>query len=306
MELPAMMQAEVEPRQNHLSDCKIKRKPNFRGLLPLFLLVFGLSTLVCGALQAAESVTIPGFWDPKRRVEKPPSSGTVVRFLTSPDYAPFNYLNPAGELTGFNVDLARALCKELEINCTIQARAWEGLLPALRDNLGDALISGFSGSPALRKEADLTDTYFKTPARFAFSHNSSIDTPTPETLRGKTIGVIKGSSHAAFLDFYFDSAKIARFDKLPAMEAALKSKSLDAIFGDGVQLALWLNTQDGSCCTFRGGPYLESRFFGEGQVIAVKKGGNQLRRLLNYGLQQLYEKGVYTELYLKWFPVSVF
>lgn len=301
-----MRQAQFERQQIRISDRKIKRKLYLQGFYGLVLLALSLSALACEAAQAAEAVTIPGFWDPKRRIEKPPTTGMVVRFLTSPDYAPFNYLNTSGELTGFNVDLARALCKELEISCTIQARAWEALLPALKDNLGDALISGFAGSASLRKEADLTDTYFKTPARFAFVHGSSIDDPTPETLRGKTIGVLKGSSHAAFLDFYFDSAKITRFDKLAALEAALKNKSLDAIFGDGVQLALWLNTQDGNCCTFRGGPYLESHFFGEGQVIAVKKGSSQLRRLLNYGLQQLYEKGTYTELYLKWFPVSVF
>jgi polar amino acid transport system substrate-binding protein len=273
------------------------------------LLLFSTFGLVNECVRAAESdsVVIPGFWDPKRRMEKPAALGTNVRFLTSPDYAPFNYLNASGELVGFNVDLARALCKELEITCTIQARSWESLLPALKENQGDALVSGFAGSSALRNEADFTDTYFKTPARFAFSLESNIETPTPDALRGKTIGVIKGSSHAAFLDFYFDSAKIIRFDKLPALEVALKNKTVDAVFGDGVQLAQWLNSEAaGSCCTFRGGPYLESRFFGEGQVIVVRKGQNQLRRLLNYGLQQLYEKGVYTELYLKWFPVSIF
>ncbi len=287
---------------NRLANRKIKRKLSLRFLS--LALVF--CAFFAGA-AAAENVTIPGFWDPKRRIEKPPAAGLMVRFLTSPDYTPFNYLNGSGELVGFNVDLARALCKELEITCTIQARAWEALIPALRENLGDALISGFAGSPDLRRQADFTDTYFKTPARFAFASNSKIDTSSPEALRGKTIGVVKGTSHAAFLDFYYDSAKITRFDKIEAMEAALKSKSVEAAFGDGVQLALWLNSDTaGNCCEFRGGPYLESRFFGEGQVIAVRKGQNQLRRLLNYGLQQLYEKGVYSELYLKWFPVSVF
>lgn len=298
-----MMQAQIETR---ITNSKIKGKSNFLKFCTLTTATLGFFMLACGILAAAESVIIPGFWDPKRRIEKPAVSGLTVRFLTSPDYAPFNYLNGAGELTGFNVDLARALCRELEITCTIQARAWETLLPALRDNLGDALVAGFAGSADLRKQADLTDVYFKTPARFAFMHDNPVENPSPDTLRGKTIGVIKGTSHAAFLDFYFDSAKITRFDKLPVLEDALKAKSVDAAFGDGVQLAAWLNSEAGSCCTFRGGPYLESRFFGEGQVIAVKKGNNQLRRLLNYGLQQLYEKGTYTELYLKWFPVSVF
>lgn len=252
-------------------------------------------------------VAIPGFWDPKRRIEKPSTESLAIRFITSPDYRPFNYLNAQGELVGFNIDLARALCKELAITCTIQGRAWEALLPALKEGLGDAVISGFASSSTLRNEVDMTDSYFKTPARFVTQQDKPMPSTAPEDFKGRTIGVMKNSTHAAFLDFYYDSAKITRFDDMRALEAALKAKNVDAIFGDGVKLSLWLNNETSeNCCAFQGGPYLESRFFGEGQVIAVRKGQNQLRRLLNFGLQRLYEKGTYAELYLKWFPLSVF
>ncbi|MES2905528.1 MAG: transporter substrate-binding domain-containing protein [Pseudomonadota bacterium] len=288
------------------------------GLDLLAGLIFVFASMPCAVAQETpapaaaqqaqdESVTIPGFWDPKRRIEKPSSEGIAVRFLTSPDYPPFNYLNAQGELVGFNIDLAKALCKELEITCTIQGRAWETLLPALKESLGDAVISGFASTDALRKEADMTDIYFKTPARFLGQRSTTMSSTAPEDFKGKSIGVMKNSTHAAFLDFYYDSAKIVRFDDLRALEAALKGKTVDAVFGDGVKLSLWLNNESSAnCCDFKGGPYLESRFFGEGQVVAVRKGQNQLRRLFNFGLQRLYEKGTYAELYLKWFPVSVF
>src|SRR5262249_34481585 len=161
------------------ANVKSKRKRIFHATGTGIFLFICMSFLALAA-SAAENVVVPGFWDPKRRIEKPPTIAGVVRFLTAPDYRPFNYLNASGELTGFNVDLARALCKELELTCTIQARAWEALLPALKENLGDALISGFAGSTALRRDADFTDPYFKTPARFAFNYDSAIETPTPE------------------------------------------------------------------------------------------------------------------------------
>ncbi len=79
------------------------------------------------------------------------------------------------------------------------------------------------------------------------------------------------------------------------------------MFGDGISLAFWLNgTDSGGCCTFRGGPFLESRFFGEGNGIADKRGNDLLRQALNCALFQQWEKGVYTDLWLRYFPVSPF
>ncbi len=46
---------------------------------------------------------------------------------------------------------------------------------------------------------------------------------------------------------------------------------VDLLFGDGISLAFWLNGTDSqNCCAFRGGPFIDSRYFGEGVGIAVK------------------------------------
>ena len=59
---------------------------------------------------------VPGFWDPRRRPERPDLSRvTLIRFLTENDYPPFNYAGPDGNPAGFNVDLARMICEELKI-----------------------------------------------------------------------------------------------------------------------------------------------------------------------------------------------
>ncbi len=87
----------------------------------------------------------------------------------------------------------------------------------------------------------------------------------------------------------------------------MKSGEADAHFGDGMQLSFWLQSEAAeNCCVFAGGPYLESRFFGEGLAIAVPRGQDDLKQAINAALAALYEKGVYAELYLRYFPVGFF
>ena len=144
-------------------------------------------------------VRVPGFWDPRRRPEKPDLSRiSVIRFLTETDYPPFNFAGPDGNPQGFNVDLARLLCEELKVACTIQMRRFETLIAALN------------------------------------------------------------------------------------------------------------GTDSENCCSFRGGPYIDSRYFGEGIGIAVKKGNDTMRLALNWALFRVWEQGRFTDLWLRYFPISPF
>ena len=93
------------------------------------------------------SVRVPGFWDPRRRPEKPDLTRiSVIRFLTETDYPPFNFAGPDGNPQGFNVDLARMLCEELKVACTVQMRRFETLIPALNANQGDAAIASIAAT----------------------------------------------------------------------------------------------------------------------------------------------------------------
>ena len=92
-----------------------------------------------------------------------------------------------------------------------------------------------------------------------------------------------------------------------AARAALKNKEVDLLFGDGVALSFWLNgTDSANCCAFRGGPYMDSRYFGEGVGIAVKKGNETVRLALNWAMFRVWEQGRFTDLWLRYFPVSPF
>jgi len=141
---------------------------------------------------------VPGFWDPRRRPDRPDLSRlTVIRFLTETDYPPFNFTGPDGNPAGFNVDLARLLCEEIKVTCTIQMRRFETLLDAISSNRGDAIIASLAVTPELRKRVDFTDPYYRAPARFVSRRDAVMPEVRPEYLEGKKVGAIAGSTRCA-------------------------------------------------------------------------------------------------------------
>jgi polar amino acid transport system substrate-binding protein len=260
------------------------------------------------AAKTVDSMAVPSFWDPRRRPERPDLSRiSIVRFLTETDYPPFNYAGPDGAPIGFNVDLARLICEELKVACTVQMRRFDTLIGALNSNNGDAIIASIALTPEMRTRLDFSDPYYRTPARFVARRDGAIEDVRPEALEGKKIAVVAGTAHEAYLKTLFTEAELRPYPDSDAARFALKRGEVDLLFGDGVSLAFWLNgTDSANCCLFRGGPYLESRFFGEGVGIAVRRGNDLLRQAFNWALFRLWEKGRFTDLWLRYFPVSPF
>jgi polar amino acid transport system substrate-binding protein len=277
---------------------------------------FRFRARLCGALAALAAcfaapsgdarAEAPSLWDPARKLEKPDiSSLRQIRFLTEDDFPPFNFATPDGRLAGFNVDLARALCEELDLPCTIQRRSWELLLPALDDSSGDAVIASLAMTPQTRVKVDFTAPYFLTPARFATRSDSILTAATPEALGDSSIAVVAGSAHEAFLKAYFPKAQLLPVENAEKARNELKAGHVNALFGDAVGLSYWLIGADAAkCCVFKGGPFVDAAYFGDGMGVAVKKGNVRLRRALDYALARLAQRGVYAELYLKYFPLS--
>jgi len=293
---------------------RIFTRRGFKLLLAALLCSLLAGSVGGDAAWAQDGVTlprgaaVPGFWDPRRRPERPDLSRIQsIRFLTDLDYPPFDYAGADGNPAGFNVDLARLLCDEIQTTCTIQARRFDLLLNALNANQGDAVIASIAPTAEARQRADFTDPYYRTPARFVARVDSPISDVRPELVEGKKIAVVAGTAHEAFLKEMFTGADVESYVSDEAARTALRNKDVDLLFGDGISLAFWLNgTDSAGCCAFRGGPYLESRFFGEGVGIAVKRGNDLLRQALNWALFRQWEKGSYTDLWLRYFPISPF
>ena len=183
-------------------------------LVPILALAAGevsAQTLPKANVEAAPQA-VPGFWDPRRRPERPDLSRiNVIRFLTETDYPPFNFTGPDGNPAGFNVDLARAICDEIKVTCTVQMRRFETLLDAISSNRGDAIIASIAVTPQMRARVDFSDPYYRAPARFVSRRDAVLPEMRPEFLEGKKIGAVTGSAHEAYLKAMFTDAEIRSY-----------------------------------------------------------------------------------------------
>jgi polar amino acid transport system substrate-binding protein len=274
-----------------------------RKVQPIGAFVAGLLALT-GVAQA--QVAIPNFWDPRAKIERPDLTGVrTIRFIVDDEFPPLNFTAPDGAPTGFSVELARAACERLVLACTIQVRRFDTLLDALAEKNGDVVAAGFPITPDLRQRFGVTAPYFKIPARFAARKDRNVPDPRGRALQGRTVGLIGETAHEAYARAFMAGATLRGFPDLPALQAALKAGEVDYAFADGLGLALWIGGTDAAdCCAFVGGPFLESRYFGEGIGFILRKEDEILRRAFDHALQKLWDEGKYAELYLRFFPVS--
>jgi polar amino acid transport system substrate-binding protein len=258
--------------------------------------------------QQVNDQIVPDLWRGDVLRPKPDLKGLEkLRFVTDSDYPPFHYYDEVGALTGFNVDLAKAICETLEVQCDVVSVDWDELIPKLDINEADAAIASMRITEQALETADFTSRYYATPARFAARKDNELGDIRPETLSGVKVGVARGTGHEAYLKKFFSEASVATFDTAEDAQKALKSGAIDLIFGDGIGLTFWLNgVLSEACCEFRGGPYLDTKYFGEGVGIAVKKGNRRMVEILDYGLEQVHASGRYEELFLRYFPMSFF
>jgi polar amino acid transport system substrate-binding protein len=271
-----------------------------RTIMAALVVLVTCAGMAVGQAQLATGepgVRVPGFWDPRRRPEKPDLSRvSVIRFVTEVDYPPFNFAGPDGNPQGFNVEFARMMCEELKLSCTIQMRRFETLVTTLNANQADAAIASIATTPEMRMKVDFTDPYYRTPARFVAKRDSPIDDALPERLEGKRVAVAAGSAHEAYLRALFTEAEVRAYPTADVARLALRRGDVDLLFGDAISLAFWLNGTDSeNCCAFRGGPYMDSRYFGEG-----------IRLALNWAMFRVWEQGRFTDLWLRYFPISPF
>lgn len=276
-------------------------------LAAIALLAFSL-----GAVERtyAQEIMIPNFWDKNERFAKPDFSRTPrLRFLTTTDFPPFNFVDRKKRLSGFHVDLAREICIELGVlnRCEIQALPWDDLKEALEKGEGEAILAGHSINPETRKEFSFSRSYIRIPGRFVTHNASGLTVPVYDSLFRKKTGLVAGSSHQAYFEKVFPNRQSTVFPSRQAALDALKKKEVDAVFSDAVSLSFWITSAASEdCCSFVDGPFESEEFFGNGMAVTLLKGDQKMMDAMNFALSRINEKGTFAELYLRYFPVGLF
>lgn len=283
------------------------------------LISWGISRIMCALVvfltvalpvASAEDMLVPNYTDPRERIPVPDLTAyNRIRFVTTVDFPPFSFLDQTGHLAGFHVDLARAICEELDLlsRCQIQALPWGELEGALVNGQAEALISGLAITAESRGKFRFTRPYLTLPARFAVRKDASLEGSSASAMAGQRIGVLDGTAHEVMVRDLFEDTRPVTFSRQEWMFEALKSGSVDAVFGDGLQLSFWLSSQSAeSCCRFFDGPYFSQVHLGEGLAIAVRPRDAPLRQAFDHALSAINRNGRFTELYLRWFPNGLY
>ncbi len=229
-----------------------------------------------------------------------------VKIGTEGAYPPFNSIDPNGELVGFDIDIAKALCKAAEFECEFVVQDWDGIIPALQAKKYDAIVASMSITEERKQVVDFTDKYYQTPAKMIARKGSTFEF-TDAGLAGKKIGAQRATIHENFLRDNFPSADIRVYATQDEANADLVSGRLDLVLADSVALDEgFLKTPEGADFEFVSPDYTDPKWFGPGAGIAIRKGEQDLVDAFNKAIQQIRADGTYQAINAKYFDFDVY
>jgi arginine/ornithine transport system substrate-binding protein len=229
-----------------------------------------------------------------------------VRLGVEGAYPPFSEIDKSGQLKGFDIDIANALCAQMKVECVFVQLAFDGMIPALNSRKIDAVIASMSITDERKKAVDFSDKYYKTPARFVVKTGVKLDI-TPAGLKGKRIGVQRSTVFDRFIGENFKGADVVRYTKQDEVFLDLASGRIDAALQDSVAAQEgFLKTTQGKNFTFIGPSYEDPKYFGVGAGIALRKGDNSLREDFNKAIAAIRANGIYKKIQDVYFDFDVY
>ncbi|WP_011580901.1 MULTISPECIES: ABC transporter substrate-binding protein [Chelativorans] len=229
-----------------------------------------------------------------------------LKIGTEGAYPPFNNLTADGNLEGFDIDIARALCEEMNAECEFVTQEWDGMIPALQAGKFDAIIASMSITDERKQQVDFTEKYYNTPPAIVVAKDSDIAGVTKEDLAGRTIGAQASTTHGNFAEATFQESEVKLYPTAEEYKLDMTNGRLDAVVDDVIVLQDWLSTPDGECCKVLGTLTPVEEIYGEGIGIAIRKGEDELREKFNAAIQAIRENGKYKEINDKYFEFDVY
>ncbi|WP_093253116.1 transporter substrate-binding domain-containing protein [Rubrimonas cliftonensis] len=235
-----------------------------------------------------------------------PAAAQDLRICVEGAYPPFSQVSDAGELEGFDIDIAKALCAEMGASCEMVQTEWDAIIPTLEEGKCDAILASMSITEERKQRIDFTGKYYQTAASFVAPEGFDAEI-TDAGLAGKTVCVQRGSIHQAFIEGEFPSASLVLYPTQDEVYLDLTSGRCDAAMQDSIAAQDgFLNTPAGEGFAFVGPAYSVPRYHGEGAGIGVRKSDTELRDRLSAAILAIRESGVYKEINDAYFPFDVY
>jgi lysine-arginine-ornithine-binding protein len=229
-----------------------------------------------------------------------------VKIATEGTYRPFSYVTADGKLTGFDVELALAVCKAAGLDCEMVTMDFDGMIPALNEKKVDAIDAGIVIAPKFKKVVALTDPIRASGKRFVSCTPNESPDVSPAGLKGRTIGTQGNTSSADCFDAYFKGEDIRLYKSMDEAYQDLTAGRVDLVLSQEGAAYGFISSPSGKGCSFVGPRVNDPKLFGSGVGIAVRKDDAQLTAALNAGIRKVLANGTYKALNAKYFPFSVY
>ncbi len=215
---------------------------------------------------------------------------------------PFTMINPKGEVVGFDIDIAQALCAKMKVDCEVVLFDWDGLIPALNSGKFDMLAASMSVTEERKQAIAFTDPYYTNKLQFVAPKSLDFKTDK-DSLKGKVIGAQRATIAGIWLEDHLeDVVDIKLYDTQENAYLDLSTGRVDAMLFDKYAQWEWLNSEAGKDFEFKGEPVYDD----DKIAIGVRKGDDQLRERLNKALAEILADGTYEKINAKYFPFSIY
>ena len=215
-------------------------------------------------------------------------------------YEPFEYRDDNGELTGFEGELATAMCEELQANCEFVIQAWDGMIPGLLARKFDLIMSSMSITPERAERVLFSEPYYITPGGWFGPESFNTDVTDMDAMKDKTVGVQRGTTMDTYVTENMGGVvNIKRYTTAEDMVLDLEGQRLDVVFVDypvGEQTVL---NKEGYK------EVGEPVKLGEGVGVAMRKRDAKLADDVNAALKKLKEDGTYDTIMQKYFNYDI-
>lgn len=230
-----------------------------------------------------------------------------IRIGVEGAYPPFSYVQPDGELAGFDIDIAKAIGEAMGAEVTLVAQDWDGIIPALMAKKYDAIIASMSITEERKKKVNFSKRYYRTPAKFV-TKKGAIPTFSKEALKGKSVGVQRATVSDKYLsDVYGNDVEIKRYGTQDEAYLDLIAGRVDLLLADSVILMDgFLKKEEGKDYEFVGPDLSDPKWFGEGIGVALRKQDKDLEELINKAIDTIRANGVYKSIQDKYFDFDVY
>ncbi|MGP2518640.1 ABC transporter substrate-binding protein [Pantoea ananatis] len=229
-----------------------------------------------------------------------------VRFAVDPTYPPFESKTPQGKLVGFDIDLGNALCAQMQTKCVWVESQFDGMIPALKARKFDAILSDMGITEERLKQIDFTQPLYDTHAQLIARKGSGL-LPTPESLKGKTVGVEQGTVQERYARAKWQphGVTVVPYGDQAQVESDLVAGRLDAVFTDAAQAANGFLKQPQGKDFALAGPIVQDPIIGPGTAIGLRKGDAELKTALDTAFDEIKKNGTFDKIQKRYFSTDI-